>query len=151
MVTPEEVERGIAVKFDPEVLRQYGAVVDGSWMSGVTGVHYFVCVSRIPSSSVWVPAYSRQTSGRIPLRWKGGDPAWVEPGSFVDLSQMWFVPDRAIEPGSSRTDRTRRGHRNHASLYFLLGGHLGQRSFNDHDHERMTNSGSSTDGKYSAA
>ncbi len=122
MVTPDEIVRGLVVRFNPDVLTRNGAVVDGSWLRAVEGVHYFVCISRVRGLSTWVPSFSRQTSGRIQLRYKAGEPAWTTSDSFIELSQLWFVPDRAIGPGSCGPERTRRGQRNHASLYFLLGG-----------------------------
>ncbi len=124
MLKPEQIERGIVVRLDPEILSRCGARTDRTGGSPVEGVHYFVCTVRVSGVSVWIPAFSRWVPGRIRLRWKGGDPAWVAQDSFVDLAQQWLVPDTAIGPASGSAAPMRGYQMNRASLFFLLGQHL---------------------------
>jgi hypothetical protein len=45
----------------------------------------------------------------------------VEPPTWVDLEQMWIIPEAALGPASAGIDPNRRGARNTASTSFLLG------------------------------
>lgn len=121
MITPLEIERGLVIRFDPEKLRAHGAAPDRPPARAVQGWHYFVCVGRCGPWSVWVPAFSRHLPGRIRLGFKAGALDWNGQESFVDLEQMWVVPDEALSPASAGVDRTVRGSRNRASWRFLLG------------------------------
>ncbi len=124
MMTPDEVARTLVIRFDPVVLYQEGARSEQQPPMSVQGVHYFLCLTRVPGVSVWVPAFSRWVPGRIQLRWKGGESSWVCGESFIDQTQQWLVPDKALGPAAAGCDTTRRGRRNHASLFFLDGQHL---------------------------
>jgi hypothetical protein len=119
MIRALEIIEGLVARFDPQQLVACGAAPNRRPESAVAGLHYFVCLGRCGQYSVWIPAYSRHQPGRVKLRWKGGSADWVERDSYVDMSQMWVVPDSAIEP-ASHEDRTARGLRNHASLFFLV-------------------------------
>lgn len=121
MIGPLEVTRGLVMRFDPDRLREAGAAPDRPPDRAVRGPHYFVCVSRCGPWSVWVPAFSRYLPGRIRVGYKAGNADWVAQPSYVDLEQMWIVPDVALGPGSAGVDRTQRGNRNMASWSFLLG------------------------------
>lgn len=121
MLTPLEVTRGLVIRFDPDRLHANGAAPDRPPTRAVQGWHYFVCVGRCGQWSVWVPAFSRYVPGRIKLGYKAGSPDWTAGDSFVDLEQMWVVPDEALGPASAGVDHTRRGNRNQASWRFLFG------------------------------
>jgi hypothetical protein len=123
-IEPAEIERGLVARYDPELLAELGASSDPAGPAAVRGVHYFVCIARCTGTSVWVPAFSRPRDGRIELGWKGGEPEWVQMPSYIDLIQQWIVPDAAIGASSAGYERTRRGARNRASWFFLLGRHL---------------------------
>lgn len=121
MITPLEIERGLVIRFDPEKLGAHGAAPDRRPARAVQGLHYFVCIGPCGPWSVWVPAFSRHRPGRIPLGYKAGSLNWTGQESFVDLEQMWVVPDEVLSPASAGVDRTARGNRNRTSCRFLLG------------------------------
>jgi len=87
----------------------------------VAGPHYFICIGRCGAWSAWTPAFSRYRPGRSKVGYKAGVRDWASQESFVDLEQMWIVPDDALAMGSAGVDHTARGSRNRASWSFLLG------------------------------
>jgi hypothetical protein len=119
VISVHEVCRNLVVKFDPQILLDLEAHPSTSARFSVQGLHYFLCLERCGPYSVWVPAYSRASNGRIRLKWKGGLPSWVDPESFVDATQIWMIPDAALGP-ASLADPTTRGCRNFASTFFLF-------------------------------
>ena len=121
MITPLEIDRGLVMRFDPEKLRERGAAPTCPPVHAVQGAHYFVCLGRCGVWSVWVPAFSRHRPGRTPLGYKGGSRDWTDQPSFVDLEQLWVVPDEVLAPASAGVDRTVRGNRNRTSCRFLIG------------------------------
>lgn len=119
MIGVHEVVRNLVVRFDPEILAEHGAFASRGPGLAVQGLHYFLCLERCGPVSVWVPAFSRESNGRIKLKWKGGLRSWVDPESYVDATQLWIIPDAALGPASV-ADPTTRGCRNFASTFFLL-------------------------------
>lgn len=120
MIAALELSEGFVARFDPHVLLLHGAEPNGRPTLAEAGSHYFICLGRFATSSVWTPAFSRERLGRIRVGWKGGWADWVAQASYVDLTQLWIVPDDAIAPASRNVDLTQRGIRNHASLSFLI-------------------------------
>jgi hypothetical protein len=121
MIESAEVQRGLVTRFDPNRLLENGAAPDCPRVRAVQGVHYFVCVGRFGLWSVWIPAFSSYRPGRIKLGYKSGSSDWVGRDSFVDLEQMWHVPEQAVNPAAAGIDHTNRYNRNFASCRFLLG------------------------------
>ena len=119
MIGVHEVCRNLVVRFDPLTLMELGAYPSTSAGLAVQGLHYFLCLERCGPYSVWVPAFSRASNGRIRLKWKGGLDSWVDPESYVDATQLWIIPDAALGPASI-ADPTTRGIRNFASTFFLF-------------------------------
>src|SRR5688572_7447115 len=115
MIQPPEIDRGLVIRFDPIKLREQGAVPDRSPERAVQGCHYFVCLGRFGHYSVWIPAFSRHRPGRIRLGYKAGSRDWVGQETFVDLEQMWVIPEQAVAYAAAGVDRTSRGNRNRAS------------------------------------
>ena len=101
MLSPFELDRGIVVRFDPEKLREHGAIPNRRFDLAVRDPHYFVCLGPCGHHSVWVPAYSRHRPGRFQVGYKAGSHDWTGQDSFVDLDQMWIVPDDAIAPAEA--------------------------------------------------
>lgn len=120
MLRAEEIERGLVLRLDPDILHATGARTERRPGLHVQGVHYFVCCSRVPGVSLWVPAFSNPIVGRIKVGWKAGDPAWIGRDSYVDLTQIWVAPDIAVTSAARGVDRTQRGYRNRASTAFLM-------------------------------
>jgi len=121
VIAPIEVERGLVMRFDPERLLKSGAAPDRPPERAVVGPHYFICIGRCGQWSVWTPAFSRYRPGRSKVGYKAGVRDWASQDAFVDLEQMWIVPDDALAWGSAGVDHTARGSRNRASWSFLLG------------------------------
>jgi hypothetical protein len=122
MITPVEVQLGLVARFDPERLLENGAAPACPPMRAVRGPHYFMCVGGpFGPWSVWIPAFSRYRPGRIKLGFKDGSSDWVGPDSYVDLVQMWHIPDRALGPATASVDYTSPRDRNYASWRFLFG------------------------------
>ena len=106
-----EVTRNLVVRFDPQILLAHGADPSIPLDFAVQGLHYFVCIGRCAAYSVWVPAYSRQSNGRIKLRRKDGLSSWVEGDSWLSRRSSGSFLTRPSAPRSV-LDPTRSGCRN---------------------------------------
>src|SRR5689334_6287512 len=96
MIAPVEIEEGLVARFDPAALLAHGAVCNQRPSIAVAGPHYFVCLGRAGAYSIWIPAFSRHRPGRHKVGYKGGHRDWVDQDSYVDLFQVWVVPDEAL-------------------------------------------------------
>ena len=120
MIAPYKLAAGLVARLDPAELLAHGGAPDRRPDLAVAGPHYFVCLGRCGQYSVWTPAFTRHRPGREKVGWKSGQADWVDQDSYVDLTQLWVVPDAAVDLASRSTDRSQRGSRNRASLSFLI-------------------------------
>jgi len=93
-----DIEEGLALHLDPNVLVEGGATYSVDPDYRVHGDHYFVCIAADAESGNWVPLFSSAGKDRFELRseHKRGYPGWVSGTTHFHKSQAWQIPHAAV-------------------------------------------------------
>jgi hypothetical protein len=115
MLTATEVEAGLVLHLDPDVLEQRGGTYTCGSDLRVQEGHFFVCLSVSGGAGVWLPLYSKSGVGRQPLAATGrsGHAKWTKGTFFWHTDQVWTAPhDAVVAAAKAGGDMSRSGSRN---------------------------------------
>src|ERR1043165_6193614 len=98
MVTEQELNFGLVLHLDPDVLEAHGATYSCDEKHRVKGHHFFVCTGADEETGLWLPLYSNTGIGRIkfPDEGRSGHPKWTEALCYYHPDQVWTAPHGAI-------------------------------------------------------
>jgi hypothetical protein len=110
-----EIQEGLALHLDPEVLEQHGGTYSCPRALRVENHHVFLCIEAFATRGRWLPLYSEMATRRrvLPTAGRTGHPFWVSGTFHYHEQQVWSAPHEAvIEAARAGHDMSRPGSRN---------------------------------------
>ncbi len=98
MIEATEVQPGLVLHLDPDVLEEEGGRYTCSRDRRVRGPHFFLVTGRDEQEVVVLPLYTEDGVGRVELGRRGrtGHFKWVRGKSSYHPEQIWAVPVDAV-------------------------------------------------------
>jgi len=98
MVDDQEIDVGLVLHLDPDVLEDEGAVYLCSPDLRVRGGHFFLCIAADDSNGEWIPLYENPGPGRVevPADGRRGHPKWTCGTCHLHIDQIWQASHTAV-------------------------------------------------------
>lgn len=97
-VREDEIEVGLVLRLDPDVLEQAGGTYTGNAFVRVQGWHLFLCIEAFAERARWIPLFSRSSTHRsaLPKRGRSGHEPWLSGTFNYHYGQIWSAPHSAV-------------------------------------------------------
>jgi len=115
MIDETEINRGLVLHLDPDVLVGFGATYSCDDTRRVTSGHFFLCLRVVGETGEWLPLYTKPGPGRIGILEDGrsGHPKWTDGDCYYHPEQVWAASHAAVvNAAQAGHDKSEPEHRN---------------------------------------